>query len=405
MRPGSARILLALACLGAASGVLAQPRFCISNDTLLFGNLELGSSASATATITNCGDQPWSLTDVRIDPVTGAAFHVSGSCAAGVTLAPSATCTVTVSFAPTSAGQTSGGVWLDNTTSTPRQLLVFYGRGVDARAGTAAMSFAPAALVFAPQIVGSQSAGMTVSLVNQGPAALTPTALVFTGPAAYDYSAVGNCYIGSLIEPDKPCSLTIFFRPADLGDRPANLVVDSPQLANLAILPLDGTGGMLPAADADVIEFFYPPLDTYFLTASGAEAAFIDSGGVGAGWVRTGVHFPAWTTGNAAPGTVPVCRFTGAPNVGPDSHFFTANAMECALIQASRYWLYEGFAFRSLLPTNGACVAGTVSVIRFYRPGGDITQVRHRYVVDAAAAQQMRAMGWIEEGPVFCVPP
>ena len=164
--------------------------------------------------------------------------------------------------------------------------------------------------------------------------------------------------------------------------------------------------GISPAsADADVIEFFYPPLDTYFLTASAAEAAFIDGGGVGAAWMRTGFHFHAWTTGNVAPETVPVCRFTGTPNIGPDSHFFTGYAAECALVQANPYWLYEGIAFRTLLPAAGQCVAGMIPVIRFYRPGTAINQVRHRYVVDAAQAEQMLSLGWIEEGPVFCAPP
>jgi len=37
--------------------------------------------------------------------------------------------------------------------------------------------------------------------------------------------------------------------------------------------------------------------------------------------------------------------------------------------------------------------------------GSDVTLIRHRYVVDAAEAQRMRAAGWIEEGAVFCATP
>jgi hypothetical protein len=398
-------MLLALACLAGVLDAAAQPLWCATDDTLLFGNRQVGSSTSATVTISNCGDQPWSFTGISIDPATGPAFHVSRSCASGLTLAAGATCTVTVTFAPTVPGQTSGGVWLDNTTSTPQQLLAFYGRGIDAQAGTATLLFAPPALNFPPQFVGSRSQGIIVLLVNQGPAPLTLSALVLNGPAAYDYSAAGNCNLGSAIAPGKSCTLELVFAPGALGDRPANLVIDSPQLANLAILPIDGTGISTTSADADVIEFYYPPLDTYFLTASAAEEAFIDGGGVGAAWVRTGFHFHAWTTANVAPDSVPVCRFTGAPNVGPDSHFFTGNAIECALVKANSYWLYEGLAFRSLLPVEGQCVAGTLPVIRFYRPGTTIPEVRHRYVVDATAAEQMRALRWIEEGPVFCAQP
>jgi hypothetical protein len=399
------RILFVLAFLAVASYAAAQGRFCATDDTFLFGNRPIGSSTTATATISNCGDQPWSFTDVSVYPATGPAFQVGGTCATGLALAPGAACYVTVTFAPLVPGQTSGAVWLRNTTSTPDQLLTFYGRGVDTQAGMASLSFAPSALSFAAQIVGTQSAGLTVQLVNQGPAPLTPSALVMTGPAAYDYTATGNCSVGTPIAAGKSCALTFFFQPVALGLRPANLVVDSPQLANLAILSISGIGIATAPADADVIEFFYPPLNTYFLTASPAEAAFIDAGGVGSGWVRTGFHFHAWTADNVASGAVPVCRFTGTPDLGPNSHFFTADDNECTVVKANPYWLYEGLAFRALTPSGGACAAGMAPVVRFFWPGTEVALLRHRYVVDPAEAARMRAAGWIEEGAVFCAPP
>jgi len=400
----SVRVLLVLACLAIASSAGAQARFCATNSTFLFGDRQISSSTSATATISNCGDQSWSFTDVSVDPATGPAYHVSASCKTGLTLAPGAACSVTVTFAPTVPGQTSGAVWLRNTTSTPDQLLTFYGRGVDSQAGTATLSFSPGALSFGPQMVGTQSPGLTVQLVNQGPNPLTPSALVVNGPAAYDYSAEGTCNVGTPIAAGKSCALIFFFTPAALGSRPANLVVDSPQLSSLAILPIGGVGTSLTAPDADVIEFYYPPRDTYFLTASPEEAAYIDGGGAGSAWTRTGFHFHAWTIDNAAAGSVPVCRFTGTPNVGADSHFYTGDATECALVKANPYWFYEGLAFREPLPAAGQCPSGTISVVRFFRPGGDVTQMRHRYVINPAEAQRMRAAGWLEEGPVFCAP-
>ena len=387
-----------------AFGAGAQARFCTTDDTLLFGNRAVGSAATATATISNCGNQAWSFTEVSIDPATGPAYRVRATCTTGLTLTPGAACTVSVIFAPTSAGQTSGGVWLRNTTGTPDQLLTFYGRGVDAQAGTATLAFAPSVLAFPAQAVGTQSSGLTVRLVNEGPAPLTPSALVLSGPAAYDYSAQGDCNVGMSVAAGKSCALTFFFLPSASGSRPANLVVDAPQLASLAVLPIDGIGASPAPPDADVVEFFYPPLDSYFLTASPAEAAYLDAGGAASGWKRTGFHFRAWAAEDADGDAVPVCRFTGTPNIGPDSHFFTGDATECSLVRANPYWYYEGIAFRALLPTAGQCRPGTLAVVRFYRPGGDVAQVRHRYVVDASEAQRMIAAGWIEEGPVFCAP-
>jgi hypothetical protein len=301
-------------------------------------------------------------------------------------------------------GQTSGGVWFNNTSSDPAVLIVFYGRGVDSQAGTASLSFSPSPLIFAPQAVGTQSAGITVELVNAGPAKLTPSALVINGPAAYDYTTTGTCSAGVPIQPGGSCTLTFYFTPAGLGSRPANLVVDAAQLANLAILSIAGTGSTAtaaPPADADVVEFVYPPANHYFLTASPDEAAILDASGV---WLRTGFHFHAWSLASTAAGTLPVCRFTGTPNIGPNSHFFTADANECAIVEANPYWYYEGNAFRTTMPSAGACAAGMTPVIRFYTVGSDVVSVRHRYIVDANEAARMRAGGWIEEGPVFCAP-
>jgi hypothetical protein len=309
-----------------------------------------------------------------------------------------------VSFEPATTGQTSGGLWLSNTTGTSDDLLVFYGRGIDSRAGTASLAFAPPALDFGAQSVGTQSSGLSVAFVNNGPSKLTPSAIVFTGPAAYDYSAVGDCSVGRAIAPGGSCALTFFFTPASAGDRPANLVVDAPELANLAILSIDGIGATLGAPDANVVEFYDPAVNHYFLTASAIEVAYIDAGGAGPDWARTGFSFRAWSLGTAAPGTLPVCRFTGTPNFGPNSHFFTAYTNECTLVQENPYWLYEGLVFRALVPSFGTCAAGTAPVVRFYWAGADVTLARHRYVADPGEIARMRASGWIEEGPVFCSP-
>jgi uncharacterized protein DUF5648 len=365
----------------------------------------VGSSATDNVTISNCGNASFSFTDVSVDPATGAGWQVSTGCTAGLVLAPGAACQLSVTFAPRVTGQTSGGVWLDNTSSEPSVLIVFYGRGIDSRAGTASLSFSPSPLLFPPQGVGTQSTGVTLSLINAGPAKLTPSALVINGPAAYDYSVPGGtCSVGTPIPPGGACTLTFFFTPTALGNRPANLVVDAPELTNLAVLSIGGTGStaaMPPPADADVVEFVYPPANHYFLTASPQEAAILDASGV---WVRTGFHFHAWSVDNTAAGTLPVCRFTGTPNIGPNSHFFTADLNECAIVDANPYWYDEGTAFRTIVPAAGACAVGMTPVIRFFTVGTDVISVRHRYIVDANEAARMRADGWTEEGPVFCAP-
>jgi hypothetical protein len=388
----------------AAASAFADGRICTTQDVLLFGNVVTGTAPTLSSVVTNCGDAPWSFTDVSIHPATAAAYHVATSCTTGRTLAPAESCRIEVTFAPVIPGQVSGGVWLHNTTITPDQIVTFYGRGVDAQAGSAVLEFTPASLNFGAQTVATTSPLQTVILRNLGPSTLTLKALVLNGPDALDFRAPGNCVLGVPIPAGGACELYFNFTPAAAGTRSAKLNVDAPELANLAIMPIVGLAVASHPPTVDVIEFYNAPLNHYFLTAVPEEAAAIDQGLVGPDWLRTGYSFRGFAAGTLAANVVDVCRFWGTPGIGPSAHFYTADPGECASVKANPRWLYEGIAFRAILPVAGACPAATAPVIRFFWPGPDVTQSRHRYVRDAAELARMRAAAWIEEGPVFCSP-
>src|SRR5271168_2777972 len=92
-------LVLQVLCMGAATEAAGQ--VCISDDTIQFGNREVGSSTTASVTVSNCGQAPWSFTNISVDPATGPAFQVHASCTTGSTLAPGASCSASVVFAPT----------------------------------------------------------------------------------------------------------------------------------------------------------------------------------------------------------------------------------------------------------------------------------------------------------------
>jgi len=182
--------------------------------------------------------------------------------------------------------------------------------------------------------------------------------------------------------------------------------VDAPELASLAIVQMSGLGvaSLPPAPTVDVIEFYNAPLHHYFLTAVPEEAQAIDHGVVGPDWQRTGYGFRSYPADASVAGALEVCRFFGTPGIGSSAHFYTADPSECAGVEANPRWWYEGIAFRALLPVAGACPAATTPVVRFFWPGSEVSQSRHRYVRDVAEIARMRAAAWIEEGPVFCSP-
>jgi hypothetical protein len=309
-------LALVLLTAGAVTDAGASGRICTDYDTLMFGNRTVGSTATAIATVTNCGDASWSFTDVSVHPATGPAFHVSTTCATGLTLAPGETCPVSVRFAPTTPGQTSGGLWLHNTTTAPDHLITFYGRGVDEQSGSASLVFVPASADFAAQAVGTASMPLTVELHNQGPAALTLSAVVLNGPEVYDFFFFNEtCRVGTVIAAGDSCQLSLNFRPQAAGTRRANLVIDSPQLASLAIMQISGAA-QVDASPNYTGLFWNSPADS----ESGWGINFAHQGDViFATWFTYDVTGKAWwltmtankTAAGAYSGTL--VRTSGAP--------------------------------------------------------------------------------------------
>lgn len=95
-----------------------------------------------------------------------------------------------------------------------------------------------------------------------------------------------------------------------------------------------------------------------------------------------------------------MCRYYGNPQLGLDSHFFSADAAECMRVQLQfrSYWLFESDnVFQINLPdtATGVCPETTVPVYRLWNQRVDSN---HRYTTSAAIKQQMLAAGYLSEG-------
>jgi hypothetical protein len=160
-----------------------------------------------------------------------------------------------------------------------------------------------------------------------------------------------------------------------------------------------------------VVEYFNRDLDDYFITADPSEQAFVDSGAVGR-WQRTGITF-------AAGGATQVCRFYGNGNIdpatktiyGPNSHFYTADANECAGLKAqyaptARSWKFESNDFLTTPAVSGICPSMLAPIYCAYNNGfARGIDSNHRITSNFVAYQQTVAGGWIGEGIVMCAPP
>ena len=199
-------------------------------------------------------------------------------------------------------------------------------------------------------------------------------------------------------------------------------------LALPLLAPYLTPGAPNPAKKVLVVEYYYPVLDDYFITANALEIQGLDNG-VHPGWVRTGLTFLAYSDPAVAPADAsPVCRFY-LPQAFGDSHFYSADPVECAGTAAkfAGSWTEESPAlFYIQLPnrSTGACPSGTRPVYRFMN---SVNQIHHRYVAEVDGRNCMYygtnrntdkdvsctefAGAWLEEGygappdaPVMCSP-
>lgn len=150
------------------------------------------------------------------------------------------------------------------------------------------------------------------------------------------------------------------------------------------------------------VEFHNNALDHYFITAEPAEAAMLDAGIVVPGWQRTHFDFKVRPAGD--PRGLAACRFFGTPGIGPNSHFYTIDATECAKVKVDPHWTYESLAFNSDAAVADDCPPDRLPVVRLYNNGMG-GQASHRYVTSRSEVRVMTARGWLVEGNVFCAIP
>ena len=161
-----------------------------------------------------------------------------------------------------------------------------------------------------------------------------------------------------------------------------------------------------PGSEVSVVEFHNALTGHYFMTADRGEAAGIEAGHAGPGWLRTGLQFHAFA--RTAP-SQPACGDCGLPVYrfyapGPNSHVFTADPQEAHILgQPGTGWLLEGEAFRIPVPDGaGRCESGSVAVVRLYNNRWMLNDSNHRYVWRDEERARLRARGWIDEDVRFC---
>ena len=251
---------------------LAPGKLTLTPATFAFGSEVIGTAAAAQPfTVQNTGGV---AVAVGMPVLSSSDYLLTGSCPA--TLAPDGSCTLSVSFKPTAAGDRPGSLTvpgdgtgtpvsatLDGSGTTPGQL-----------------SFSPSSLAFGSVAIGS-TANVTTTVTNGGGTPVRLSAITATG----DFSVTGgSCTVSTAIAPSgasgSTCTVTVTFTPSATGNRSGSLALLNDGTPNPAQAGLAGVGvapGNLSLSPATV-QFGSVVLNTS--PAPQATITAINSGGV-----------------------------------------------------------------------------------------------------------------------------
>ncbi len=229
------------------------PAARLSGASLAFGSVDVGQSATPrTVTLTNTGDVSMTLTGAP--EVSGSGFSLQ-STTCGASLAPAASCSVTVGFAPVADGLASGSLSFGTNAAGSPHTVSLSGTG---------LTYPGAALSSTQMAFGAVNVGATsdlsVRLTNNGTAVLQlSSAPALSGNAAFSFPAGAGTSCGATLAVNAFCDTTVRFTPSQVSAVTGTLSFATNASGSPLEVSLSGSGlqavGALAAASGSSTDF------------------------------------------------------------------------------------------------------------------------------------------------------
>ncbi len=206
----------------------------ISVSPLNFGTVYLDSSHTLSATVTNVGASPVTVSGVSVTPGTANAAAYSAVSHCTSPLKSGKSCTVAVTFIANAIGlQTATLNIMDNAAGSPQQA------GLTGYVIDPVAQFSPTQLSFGTQAVNS-STTLPVQLTNTGETSLSIGTIAIVGKNSGEFSQTNNC--PAVLTPTMGCTISVTFAPTVSGSRTGTLTITDNVAAGKSTVALTGTG-------------------------------------------------------------------------------------------------------------------------------------------------------------------
>ena len=211
------------------------PTDTLSATSLAFpGTIQGQISQPLVVTIKNSGGLPLTGIGTSISSSASGVFTASDNC--GSTLVAGSSCTVSVTFAPSTIGAASGTLTISD--GLRAQNVALTGTGLK----PPAFSLSKTSLSFGSVEVGVPTSAQTLTISNAGGAPMSQPSFSFTGPGATSFSA-GATTCGASLAAGANCTVALTFTPVASGATTATLTVATSTLGVAPVTAnLSGTG-------------------------------------------------------------------------------------------------------------------------------------------------------------------
>ncbi len=215
---------------GVSSGT---PDISISPTSLSFGNVAVGSSKTATFTISNPGSAPLSVTSISIGTGTGQ-YTVNTS---ATTVPVGGSRTVAVTFKPTSAGSKSGTVAIEAEGINRSLAVILSGTGTSSAAPILTLTPSSTTFPFGEVSVGTRS-NKTLTVKNTGTADLVVSSATLASRT--EFLIGSSAWSNKTLAPGESGDIALGFQPSSAGSKTDVLTIVTN--AGTKTINLTGTG-------------------------------------------------------------------------------------------------------------------------------------------------------------------
>ena len=221
---------------GAAQGVFVNP------SSLAFGNQPEGTTSSPqTVTLVNNTSTSLGSIVISIIGTNSSDFGQVNNCPTPASLAAGSSCTITVTFDPSTTSAESATLNIADTDASSPQTVALSGTGTTPPAGVA---LTPSSANFGTLTVKTSSTAQVFTLSNNSQNALGNIVASVTGTNAADFTIQGNTCPSSpnTLAKGTACTITMIFTPSLTSSESATLSVADTDASTPQTASLSGTG-------------------------------------------------------------------------------------------------------------------------------------------------------------------